>query len=411
VIWTKFNQQPQVIWMNKMSVKNVVVLSAVRSAIGTFNGSLKGIEPAELAAQVLKQGIEKSGVPADQYESIVVGNTIPTESRFPYVARVASIQAGMPLSSTAMALNRLCSSGLQAVINSAQGIMLGDHELAIGGGVENMTRGGYLSGAMRNGARMGDTSMTDMMVAALTDPFGVGHMGITAENLADKWDISREEQDAFAAESHARATKAIEAGYFKDQIVPIELKSRKGTIIFDTDEHVKAGTTAESLSGMRPAFKKDGSVTAGNASGINDGASFLTLASEDYATANGLAPIARIVSYAVAGVPNDVMGEGPIPATKAALAKAGLTIADMDVVESNEAFASQALTVSKGLDLDPAKTNPNGGAIALGHPIGASGAVIATKAIHELQRIQGKYALATMCIGGGQGIAMIFERM
>lgn len=394
-----------------MSVKNVVVLSAVRSAIGTFNGSLKGIEPAELAAQVLKQGIEKSGVPADQYESIVVGNTIPTESRFPYVARVASIQAGMPLSSTAMALNRLCSSGLQAVINSAQGIMLGDHQLAIGGGVENMTRGGYLSGAMRNGARMGDTSMTDMMVAALTDPFGVGHMGITAENLADKWEISREEQDAFAAESHARATKAIEAGYFKDQIVPIELKSRKGTIIFDTDEHVKAGTTAESLSGMRPAFKKDGSVTAGNASGINDGASFLTLASEDYATANGLAPIARIVSYAVAGVPNDVMGEGPIPATKAALAKAGLTIADMDVVESNEAFASQALTVSKGLDLDPAKTNPNGGAIALGHPIGASGAVIATKAIHELQRIQGKYALATMCIGGGQGIAMIFECM
>lgn len=394
-----------------MSVKNVVVLSAVRSAIGTFNGSLKGIEPAELAAQVLKQGIEKSGVPADQYESIVVGNTIPTESRFPYVARVASIQAGMPLSSTAMALNRLCSSGLQAVINSAQGIMLGDHQLAIGGGVENMTRGGYLSGAMRNGARMGDTSMTDMMVAALTDPFGVGHMGITAENLADKWEISREEQDAFAAESHARATKAIEAGYFKDQIVPIELKSRKGTIIFDTDEHVKAGTTAESLSGMRPAFKKDGSVTAGNASGINDGASFLTLASEDYATENGLAPIARIVSYAVAGVPNDVMGEGPIPATKAALAKAGLTIADMDVVESNEAFASQALTVSKGLDLDPAKTNPNGGAIALGHPIGASGAVIATKAIHELQRIQGKYALATMCIGGGQGIAMIFECM
>lgn len=394
-----------------MSVKNVVVLSAVRSAIGTFNGSLKGLEPAELAAQVLKQGIEKSGIPAEKFESIVVGNTIPTESRFPYVARVASIQAGMSMDSTAMALNRLCSSGLQAVVNSAQGIMLGDHELAIGGGVENMTRGGYLSGAMRNGARMGDTSMTDMMVAALTDPFGVGHMGITAENLASKWDISREEQDAFAAESHARATAAIEAGYFDEQIVPIELKSRKGTIVFDKDEHVKPGTSAESLGGMRPAFKKDGSVTAGNASGINDGASFLTLASEDYATANGLAPIARIVSYAVAGVPNDVMGEGPIPASKAALAKAGLTISDMDVVESNEAFAAQALTVCKGLDLDPVKTNPNGGAIALGHPIGASGAVIATKAIHELQRIQGKYALATMCIGGGQGIAMIFERM
>lgn len=394
-----------------MSVKSVVVLSAVRSAIGTFNGSLKGIEPAELAGQVLKQGIERSGVPAEKFESIVVGNTIPTESRFPYVARVASIQAGMSMDSTAMALNRLCSSGLQAVINSAQGIMLGDHELAIGGGVENMTRGGYLSPALRNGARMGDTTMNDMMVAALTDPFGVGHMGITAENLADKWDISRAEQDAFAAQSHARATAAIEAGYFKDQIVPVELKSRKGSIIFDTDEHVKANTTAEGLAGMRPAFKKDGSVTAGNASGINDGASFLTLASEDYATANNLSPIARIVSYAVAGVPNDVMGEGPIPATKAALAKAGLSIADMDVVESNEAFAAQALTVSKGLDLDPAKTNPNGGAIALGHPIGASGAVIATKAIHELQRIQGKYALATMCIGGGQGIAMIFERM
>lgn len=394
-----------------MSVNSVVVLSAVRSAIGTFSGSLKGIEPCELAGQVLKQGISASGVDAEKYESIVVGNTIPTESRFPYVARVASIQAGMSLNSTAMALNRLCSSGLQAVVNSAQGIMLGDHELAIGGGVENMSRGGYLSTAMRSGARMGDTSMTDMMVAALTDPFGVGHMGITAENLAAKWDISREAQDNFAAQSHARAQAAIDAGYFNGQIVPVELKSRKGSTFFSIDEHVKPGTSFDSLSGMRPAFKKDGSVTAGNASGINDGASFLTLASENYANSNNLAPIARIVSYAVAGVPNDVMGEGPIPASKAALAKAGLSIADMDVVESNEAFAAQALTVAKGLDLDPAKTNPNGGAIALGHPIGASGAVIATKAIHELQRVGGKYALATMCIGGGQGIAVIFERM
>ncbi|MEM0910704.1 MAG: acetyl-CoA C-acyltransferase family protein [Pseudomonadota bacterium] len=394
-----------------MSVNSVVVLSAVRSAIGTFSGGLKGIEPAELAGQVLKQGIEKSGVEAEKYESIVVGNTIPTESRFPYVARVASIQAGMSLDSTAMALNRLCSSGLQAIVSSAQGIMLGDHELAIGGGVENMSRGGYLSPAMRSGARMGDTGMLDMMVATLTDPFGVGHMGITAENLAAKWDISREEQDECAATSHARATAAIEAGYFKDQIVPIELKSRKGVTLFETDEHVKPGTTVEKLAGMRTAFKKDGTVTAGNASGINDGASFFTLASEGYASSNGLAPIARIVSYAVAGVPNDVMGEGPIPASKAALAKAGLTVADMDVVESNEAFAAQALTVSKGLDLDPAKTNPNGGAIALGHPIGASGAVIATKALHELHRIGGKYALATMCIGGGQGIAVVFERL
>lgn len=394
-----------------MSVNSVVVLSAVRSAIGTFNGSLKGIEPCELAAQVLAGGIKASGVDAEKYESIVVGNTIPTESRFPYVARVASIQAGMPMSSTAMALNRLCSSGLQAVVNAAQGIMLGDHELAVGGGVENMTRGGYLSPALRNGARMGDTVFNDMMVACLTDPFGVGHMGITAENLASKWGLSREEQDAFAAESHRRAAAAIEAGFFKDQIIPIELKSRKGNTFFEVDEHVKPGTTIEVLSGMRAAFKKDGSVTAGNASGINDGASFLTLASEKYASENGLAPIARVVSYAVAGVPNDVMGEGPIPASKAALTKAGLNITDMDIVESNEAFAAQALTVSKGLDLDPSKTNPNGGAIALGHPIGASGAVIATKAIHELQRVGGKYALATMCIGGGQGIAVIFERL
>lgn len=394
-----------------MSVNSVVVLSAVRSAVGTFNGSLKGIEPCELAGQVLKEGIARSGVEAEKYESVVVGNTIPTESRFPYVARVASIQAGMSLNSTALALNRLCSSGLQAVINSAQGIMLGDHELAIGGGVENMTRGGYLSAAMRSGARMGDSTMVDMMVACLTDPFGVGHMGVTAENLATKWDLSREQQDIFAAQSHARASAAIEAGYFKGQIVPIELKSRRGSTFFDVDEHVKADTTAEGLSKMRPAFKKDGSVTAGNASGINDGASFLTLASENYANANDLAPIARMVSYAVAGVPNDVMGEGPIPASKAALAKAGLSIADMDVIESNEAFAAQALTVAKGLDLDPAKTNTNGGAIALGHPIGASGAVIATKAIHELQRVGGKYALVTMCIGGGQGIAVIFERL
>ncbi len=394
-----------------MSVNSVVVLSAVRSAIGTFSGSLKDIEPAELAGQVMAEGIKKSGVDADKYESVVVGNTIPTESRFPYVARVASIQAGMSLNSTALALNRLCSSGLQAVINSAQGIMLGDHQLAIGGGVENMTRGGYLSAAMRSGARMGDSAMIDMMVATLTDPFGVGHMGITAENLATKWDLSREAQDAYAAQSHARAVKAIEAGYFKDQIVPVELKSRKGSTFFDVDEHVKASTTAESLAGMRPAFKKDGTVTAGNASGINDAASFLTLASESYASSNNLAPIARIVSYAVAGVPNDVMGEGPIPASKAALARAGLKISDMDVIESNEAFAAQALTVAKGLDLDPAKTNVNGGAIALGHPIGASGAIIATKAIHELQRVGGKYALVTMCIGGGQGIAVIFERL
>jgi acetyl-CoA C-acetyltransferase len=265
--------------------------------------------------------------------------------------------------------------------------------------------------AMRSGARMGDTSMIDSMVATLTDPFGVGHMGVTAENLAEKWDISREQQDAFAAESHRRATAAIEAGRFKEQIVPITLKSRKGDTIFDTDEHVKPGTTAEKLGGMRPAFKKDGTVTAGNASGINDGAAFMVLAEAETAAAAGLKPMARLVSYAVAGVPNEIMGEGPIPASKAALARAGLSLDDMDVIESNEAFAAQALAVAKGLGLDMEKTNPNGGAIALGHPVGCSGAFIATKALYELQRIEGRYALVTMCIGGGQGIAAIFERM
>ena len=289
--------------------------------------------------------------------------------------------------------------------------MLGDYEYGIGGGVEVMSRGSYMAPAMRTGARMGDTGMIDMMVATLTDPFGAGHMGITAENLADKWDISREEQDALAAESHRRATVAIEQGRFKEQIVPITVKSRKGDITVDTDEHVKPGTTAESLSKMRPAFKKDGSVTAGNASGINDGAAFLVLASAEAAKRDGHKPIARIVSYALAGVPNDVMGEGPIPASKMALERAGLSVADMDVVESNEAFAAQALAVAKGLGLDMDKTNPNGGAIALGHPVGCSGAFIATKALYELQRIQGKYALVTMCIGGGQGIAVVFERL
>jgi acetyl-CoA C-acetyltransferase len=297
------------------------------------------------------------------------------------------------------------------VVSSAQQIELGQCDYAVGGGVEVMSRGTYMAPAMRTGARMGDTGMIDAMVSVLTDPFGAGHMGITAENLAEKWDISREEQDAFAAESQRRAEVAIKEGRFKDQIVPITLKSRKGETVFDTDEHPKPGTTAEKLSGMRPAFKKDGTVTAGNASGINDGAAFLVLADAETAKANGETPIAKIVSYAVAGVPNHIMGEGPIPSSKAALENAGLTIDDMDVIESNEAFAAQAIAVSKGLGLPADKTNPNGGAIALGHPVGCSGAFIATKAIHELQRTGGKYALVTMCIGGGQGIAVVFERI
>ena len=391
--------------------RDVVVLSAVRSAIGAFGGSLSGIEPAELAGQVMKEAVQRSSVDPAQINYVTVGNTIPTESRFPYVARVASIQAGLSMESVAMSVNRLCSSGLQAIVTTAQGIMLGDYDYGVGGGVEVMSRAGYLSPAMRNGARMGDTTMIDTMVATLTDPFGVGHMGITAENLAAKWGITREEQDTLAAESQRRAANAIKEGRFKSQILPITLKSRKGEVVFDTDEHVKADTTVESLGKMRPAFKKDGTVTAGNASGINDGAAFFVLAAADVAANAGQKPIARLVSYAVAGVPNDVMGEGPIPASKQALKKAGLSLDQIDVIESNEAFAAQAIAVAKGLGLDMNKTNVNGGAIALGHPIGCSGAFIATKALYELQRTNGKYALVTMCIGGGQGIAAVFERM
>ena len=394
-----------------MANREVVVLSAVRSAIGAFGGSLSSLEPAELAGLVMKEAVVRSGVDPQQINYVTVGNCIPTESRYAYVARVASIQAGLPMDSVAMAVNRLCSSGLQGIVSTAQAIMLGDCDYGVGVGVEVMSRGAYLSPAMRNGARMGDTSMIDAMVAVLTDPFGVGHMGITAENLAAKWNITREEQDAFALESQQRAAKAIEEGRFKSQIVPITIKSRKGDVVFDTDEHGKPNTTLESLAKMRPAFKKDGTVTAGNASGINDGAAFFVLAAADAAQKAGQKPIARLVSYALAGVPNDVMGEGPIPASKLALQRAGLSLDQMDVIESNEAFAAQAIAVAKGLGLDMAKTNPNGGAIALGHPVGCSGAFIATKALYELQRINGRYALVTMCIGGGQGIAAVFERM
>jgi len=390
--------------------REVVVLSAVRSAIGTFGGSLANMEPHELAGMVMKESIARSGVDPQQVNYVAVGNVIPTDSRFAYVARVASIQAGLPMDSVAMAVNRLCASGLQGVVSAAQNIMLGDSDYGIGGGVEVMSRGSYMLPAMRSGARMGDAKAIDMMVATLSDPFGVGHMGVTAENLAKKWNISREEQDALSVESQRRAGAAIAEGRFKSQIVPIVMKTRKGDVVFDTDEHVKAGTTIEALAKMKPAFIKDGTVTAGNASGINDGAAFLMLAAADVAAQAGQKPIARLVAYAIAGVPNEIMGEGPIPASKLVLKKAGLTLDQMDVIEANEAFAAQAIAVNKGLGLDPVKTNPNGGAIALGHPVGCSGAFIATKAIYELQRTGGKYALVTMCIGGGQGIAVIFER-
>jgi acetyl-CoA C-acetyltransferase len=394
-----------------MSQRDVVVLSALRSAIGTFAGSLADIEPAELAGTVMKASVDASGVDPQAINYVTVGNTIPTESRFAYVARVASIQAGLPMDSVAMSVNRLCSSGLQAIVTTAQNILLGDSDYGIGGGVEVMSRGGYLSPQMRSGARMGHVQMIDTMVATLTDPFGVGHMGITAENLVTKWGLTREQQDQIAVDSHRKAAAAIAEGRFKGQIVPIVKQTKKGEVVFDTDEHVKAGTTLETLAKMKPAFKKDGSVTAGNASGINDGAAFLVLADAATAAAAGHKPMARLVSYAVAGVPNEIMGEGPIPATKLALKKAGLTLDQIDVIESNEAFAAQALAVARGLEFDMAKVNPNGGAIALGHPIGCSGAFLATKAVHELHRANKRYALVTMCIGGGQGIAAVFERL
>ena len=394
-----------------MASRDVVVLSAVRSAVGAFGGSLADFEASELAGIVMKESVVRSGVDPQLINYVTVGNCMPTDGRYAYVSRVASIQAGLPMESVAMQVSRLCSSGLQAIVTTAQNILLGDADYGIGGGVEVMSKAAYLMPSLRNGARMGDTKAIDSMVAVLTDPFGVGHMGITAENLAAKHGFTREQQDAFAVESQRRAAAAIDEGRFKSQIVPIVKQTRKGEVVFDTDEHVKSSTTMESLAKMKPAFKKDGTVTAGNASGINDAAAFFVLADATTAVNSGYKPMARLVSYAIAGVPNEIMGEGPIPATILALKKAGLTLDQIDVIESNEAFASQALTVSKVLGLDPAKTNTNGGAIALGHPVGCSGAFIATKAIYELQRTGGRYALVTMCIGGGQGIATIFERI
>ncbi|GBG03089.1 3-ketoacyl-CoA thiolase [Azospira sp. I13] len=390
--------------------KDVVVLSAVRSAVGGFNGSLSGLEPAELGGLVVKEAIARAGVDPKAVTFATVGNCIPTESRYAYVARVATIQGGMSMDSVAFAVNRLCGSSQQAIVSSAQAVMLGDADYALAGGVEVMSRGAYLMPTLRSGARMGDTKAIDAMVSVLTDPFGVGHMGITAENLVTKWGLTREEQDAFALESQNRAAKAIAEGRFKSQIVPITLQSKKGDVIFDTDEHPRA-TTMEALGKMKPAFKKDGSVTAGNASGINDAAAFLVLADAAKAAAAGHKPIARLVSYAIAGVPNEIMGEGPIPSSKLALQKAGLSLDQIDLIESNEAFAAQSLAVAKGLGLDPAKTNVNGGAIALGHPVGATGAVIVTKLLHEMQRTGARYGMATMCIGGGQGITTIYERI
>jgi acetyl-CoA C-acetyltransferase len=391
--------------------RDVFVVGAARTAIGTFGGALKDVPLSDLATLAVKTALERSGAGAASVGHLAMGTVIPTEPRDAYLSRVAAMNAGLPKETPAFNVNRLCGSGLQAIISASQAITLGDCEVAVGAGAESMSRGAYLLPQARWGARMGDSPMLDYVVGALHDPFHKIHMGMTAENVAEQYGISRTMMDELSVESHRRAAAAIAAGRFKEQIVPVVIASKKGDISFDTDEHVKASTTMETLAKMRAAFKKDGSVTAGNASGINDGAGAVVLASADAVKAQGLQPIARLVAYAHAGVEPTIMGIGPVPATRLALARAGLKVSDLDVIESNEAFAAQACAVVKELALDPAKVNPNGSGISLGHPIGATGAIITTKALYELQRIKGRYALVTMCIGGGQGIAAIFERV
>ncbi|MBK7079553.1 MAG: acetyl-CoA C-acyltransferase family protein [Betaproteobacteria bacterium] len=395
-----------------MSNREVVILSGVRTAIGDYGGSLKDIPPHELAARVVKEAMARSKADPQQVGQCVIGNVIHTEARDMYISRLACVNGGLPVTAGALTLNRLCGSGMQAIITGAHYIMLGDTDVAVGGGAESMSRGGYTSTTQRWGARMSDSKMIDMMVGALTDPFDVVHMGVTAENIATRYKITRAEQDALAVESHKRAAAAIAAGHFKSQILPIELKSKKGPLVFDTDEHVRADASLEGMAKLKAVFaKENGTVTAGNASGINDAAAAVVLMEKSAAEKKGLKPMARLVGWGHAGVEPNVMGMGPVGAVQHALAKAGLKLADMDVIESNEAFAAQALGVDRELKFDPAKCNPNGGAIALGHPIGASGAILVVKALHELQRTGGRYALCTMCIGGGQGIATIIERM
>ena len=393
-----------------MNTPEIYVVSAARTAIGTFGGSLKDVPPADLATTAVKAALQRAAVDPALVGHLVMGNVIPTENRDAYISRVAAMNAGIPKETPAYNVNRLCGSGLQAIISAAQTLLLGDAEIAIGAGAESMSRGPYLMPSARWGARMGNVQAIDYMLGILHDPFHNIHMGITAENIAERNGITREMQDALALEDQKRAAHAIANGYFSEQIATVEIQDRKGTKLFNVDEHPRA-TSLEQLAAMKPAFKKEGSVTAGNASGLNDGAAALVMATGNAVQANNLRPLARLVSYAHAGVEPELMGLGPIPATRLALKRAGLTVADLDVIEANIAFAAQACAVSQELDLDPAKVNPNGSGIALGHPVGATGAIIATKAIHELHRINGRYALVTMCIGGGQGIAAIFERV
>ncbi|MGH8778652.1 beta-ketothiolase BktB [Paraburkholderia sp.] len=392
--------------------REVVVVSGVRTAIGDFGGSLKDFSPTELGARVVREVLARANVAGDEVGHVVFGNVVHTEPKDMYLARVAALNGGVAQHAPALTVNRLCGSGLQAIVSAAQGILLGDTDIAIGGGAENMSRAPYTMPAARFGQRMGDAKIVDMMLGALNDPFQSIHMGVTAENVAKQYGIGRDAQDALALESHRRAEHALKAGYFKEQILPVTIASKKGDTVFDTDEHVRIGATSDDFTKLKPVFaKENGTVTAGNASGINDAAAAVVLMERSVAEQRGVRPLARLVAYAHAGVDPAYMGIGPVPATRKVLERAGLTVADLDVIEANEAFAAQACAVTQELGLDPAKVNPNGSGISLGHPIGATGALITVKALYELQRIGGRYALVTMCIGGGQGIAAIFERI
>ncbi len=391
--------------------REVVVLSGVRTGIGDYGGSLKDVAPTALGAAVVREAVARAKIDPAEVGHVVVGSVIHGEARDMYVSRVAAVEGGLPVGTPCLTVNRLCGSGLQAIVSAAQHILLGDTDCVLGGGVESMSRAAYFLPSARWGQRMGDAALVDAMVGALHDPFGHGHMGITAENIAAKYHFTRDDQDAFALESHRRAASALEQGRFASQTVPIEVKTKKGPVAFATDEHVRRDVKIEDLQKLRPAFNKDGTVTAGNASGINDAAAAVVMMEAGAAQKRGLKPMARLVAYAHAGVEPQLMGLGPIPAVRRVFEKSGLKPADMDVVESNEAFAVQAMAVTRDLGLDPAKVNPNGGAVALGHPIGATGCILTVKALYELERTRKRHALVTMCIGGGQGIAAIFERI
>jgi len=394
-----------------MASREVVVVSGVRTAIGDYGASLKDIPPTKLGAICVREAVGRAKIDPATVGHVVFGSVIHGEARDMYLSRVIALDGGLPVGTPCLTVNRLCGSGLQAIVSAAQHILLGDVEIAVAGGAESMSRSAYFLPAARWGQRMGDAQVVDAMTAALHDPFGHGHMGITAENIAAKYGITREEQDAFSIESHRRAARAIEAGHFRSQIVPVEVKSKKGPAMFDTDEHVRRDVKLEDMQKLKPAFKKDGTVTAGSASGINDAAAAVVLMERGAAEKRGFKPMARLVAYSHAGVEPQVMGLGPIPASKRVFEKANLTPSDMDLIESNEAFAVQAMAVTRDLGFDSAKVNPNGGAVALGHPVGATGCILTVKALYELQRTGKRYALVTMCIGGGQGIAAIFERM